>query len=336
MSIIDHSAEDTFLILRASYVNICNGNLVAAALIQIFERWHVVKIKTRDQERSYRRSNAMQTPANVLIENLYQWHTSADLEKQLLGLGKRDKIQEARTQLVSMGIITEHKNPNPKFAFDRTTYFIFHPEAVQTYLELRREYPATENPQPTPPDSDRVTENRQRETENRDYTYNTSIDNDTDNDKKVPGAGAPGDIPPPIKPKKRRERATPGAGDVNWQRWVDAWHEFFKARHDGIEPAWSGSQLSSLKKLRLYLCKVAIGSTNGTLDDDGFTAWKYILDHWNELDDWQRQQFDIGVVYQKINNILTQLRNGTAKNRGIITGAKPGTSQARVDALANY
>lgn len=340
MQIIDRHAGDSFLMLRASYVNICNGNIVAAALIHIFEQWHIAKIKHREQERKYRKANSMNEPASQLTESLYQWHTIADLERQLMGLGKREKIQEARAQLVGMGIISEHKNPNPKFAFDKTNYFIFYPEAVETYLELCRDRMA-ENVEPSADDVQPSAENRERSAENSRNTYTTSIDYDKDHDKQTPAADAPGGEKKPVQdPPKQKTRARKPAGaeiDHDWQRWVDRWFDHFKKLHDGLAPMFNPAQASALKKLREYLCKVATQVPGKTPDDCGYLAWCYILDNWEKLREWLQGQFDLTVVLKKINDILNSLKNATNQNRGANSGGvKPGTSQQRVDAVRNY
>jgi hypothetical protein len=340
MEIIDRHPGDTFLMLRASYVNICNGNLVAAALIHIFEQWHINKIKTREQDRRYRTSNALQTPRDTLMEGLYQWHTTADLERQLMGLGKRDKIQEARAQLVSMGIITEHRNPNPKFAFDKTTYFIFYPESVATYLDLRRQ-PAADISTASVPLSDRTTENSQREGENRNYTNITSIDHDKDHHKDIPAADAPGDKKQATKPDKKRKKSPGAEIDTDWQRWVDRYEDHVKARNDGAGHRWDGAQLGpqGLKGVRLHLVKISTKLDGKTDDDCGFGAWCFILDHWDALgDDWLRGQFDLTVILKKITDILNRLRNATNTNRGAHPSGngKLSPGAARFEAIKNY
>lgn len=335
MEIIERHPGDTFLMIRASYVDICNGNIVAAALIHIFEQWHLVKIKARDQER--RKVSNGQSQKDILIEGLYQWHTAADLERQLMGLAKRDKIQEARTQLVSMGIISEHKNPNPKYSFDKTTYFVFYPDAVSNLLTFRREPSADIHPSLSQK-SERVTENRQRETENRDYTYTTSIDNDIDNSKEVSGAGAPVDRKPDKPADKKKKVSPPAEKDTDWQRWVDRYEDHVKKHNGDIGHNWNGAQLggSGLKGLRRHLVKVSTKVEGKSDEDCGFGAWCYILDHWDKLgDDWIAGQFDLTVILKKITEILNRLRNATNENRGL-NSAKSGTSEKRVAALKDY
>jgi hypothetical protein len=328
MNLVTREVGDTFLMIRTSYVAICNGNHVAAALIHIFEQWHIAKLKQREQDRKARPHNSGSVGV-VLSEGLYQWHTTDELVHQLMGLAKKDTILTARRQLVSMGIISEHRNPNPKYGFDKTTYYIFHPEVVNSALELRAGDRTTESAGSMP-------ENRHGVDENRQSTYITSIDNDIENDKDIPAADR-GSGPDPVPKKKGGKKKTAGPADGEWQRWVDAWHNFVTARN-GVAPLFNGAQLGALKALRKHLTSVATPIEGKTPDDTGFVAWEYILKNWDRLDDWLRSQLDLTVVLKKINDILNQLRNGSSNGtrQNNTGGAKSGTSAERVDAILNY
>jgi hypothetical protein len=301
----------------------CNGNTVAAALISFFEGWHNYKLK---QIREWRLAGAKGQPPNT-----WQHHTGQDLVKGIMGLGRRHSIDIAKDQLASMGVIIIGRNPDPKFAFDATLHYQFQPDIVATLLAC------VENSK-SGPDVE-IDTSGYAENDGSGYVENSAaIPKNTSNQsakESISGGEPPVDKKP--EPKTEKKKRAPGA-DADWQRWVDAWHEFFKKRHDGIEPMWNGANLASLKKLRVYLCKIATQVPGSSRDDCGFGAWSFILDHWDQLDQWQREQFDLGVVYQKISNILTQLKNGTNTNRGAHSGGNGslGTSAARVQALNNY
>jgi hypothetical protein len=323
----------SFLMIRDEHLLVTGGNVVAAALIHIFEHWHYHKLAQNQQNREANEIAEGHHDKRRFTETLYQWHTSANLELQLKGIGKKDSIIAARKLLVELGIISEHKNPNPSYRYDKTIHFIFH-ESVLAELIFKFYKPSSsENRQGPSGKTDEAT------SENRQYPYISSIDNISIDSNNTAADAPVGEAPRcnhELKmPKKKK---APGAADANWQRWVDAWHDFFKNRHDDIPPAWNGTQLASLKRLRVYLCKVATQVDGKTADDCGFGAWSYILDNWDRLDDWQRQQFDLSVVNQKINNILTQLKNGTTTHRSNYAGGngKPSPGAARFEAIKNY
>lgn len=167
---------------------------------------------------------------------------------------------------------------------------------------------------------------------------------DSKPNKETPAADAAGekkpapDPPKEKKPARPRAKSAPGSEiDHDWQRWVDAWFDFFKAKHDNIDPMFNPAQASALKRLREYLCKVATQVDGKSRDDCGFAAWTYILDNWDRLREWLQEQFDLTLILKKINDILNSLKNGTKSNRGTnSSGVKPGTSEQRVDAIKNY
>lgn len=324
--------------IRASYVDICNGNIVAAALIHIFEQWHLVKVKNRDQ---YRKNKDSDASLSAVVEGLYQWHTTADLEGQLMGLAKRDSIQMARVQLVSMGIISEHRNPNPKYAFDKTTFFIFHPDAVETYIDAKQRLRNSDNSQPAPDIRTSSTENRARSADDRQNTYTTSIDDDKYHNKDIPAADASG-AKNTAKKRDRKKAKAPGAEpDTDWQRWVDRYEEHVKKWNGGLGHRWAPVQLGpqGLKGIRQHLVQISTKLEGKSDDDCGYGAWCYILDNWESLgDEWLAGQFDLTVLLKKITEILNRLRNATNKNRGINTGngRGNGTSADRVAAVADY
>lgn len=70
-------------------------------------------------------------------ESLLQFHSDEQLHAGLLGLYGTMKIREARRLLVAKGVLTEHLNPKPRYAFDRTIHYLFHPEVVNIWLAQR-------------------------------------------------------------------------------------------------------------------------------------------------------------------------------------------------------
>lgn len=317
--------NDPFIIIRTSYVRICQGDITAAALLSIFEYWHNSKLAARKNHIDMDESPVTTTPPPPL----WQYHKNEDLEDQLMGIGKRERIDRARKLLQEMGIIEIGRNPNKKYKFDATTFYLFHPEILNDYLDSLAAASAENRTEPL----------RKAETITAENSRAIPKDSHTSDsmNKETADAGAPGGMPRQDPPKtKKAPRKAPGAEkDHDWQRWVDAWFDFFKARHGEIAPMFNGAQSAALKGLRQYLCKVATPIEGKTVDDAGFAAWNYILDNWDRLREWLQEQFDLTVVLKKINDILNSLRNGNKTNRGT-NSSGAGTSQQRVDAIKNY
>lgn len=66
--------------------------------------------------------------------SLLQFHTEEEFESGLLYLYGRKKIRQSIQFLVMKGFVTQHENPNSRYRFDKTHYFLFHPEKVSSQL----------------------------------------------------------------------------------------------------------------------------------------------------------------------------------------------------------
>lgn len=313
-SSVNRLPNDQFITIRASYVKMCNGNTVAAALISFFENWHNFKLKQiAEWEKVQGRKDR---------PNTWQHHTGRELAEGILGIGKRHSIDQAKQQLVSMGVIVIGRNPDYKFAFDATLHYQFQPDVVSNLLAFVEN---SKTGQFVKIDISEDAENdKSGEAENSAAIPNNSTSKPQET---IPAANAPAT-------KKRKRTGDPP--DKDWQRWVDIWFQFYETRH-GVLPMFNPAQAQALKKLRVYLVAVSSPVEGASPDDCGFQSWGYILQYWDRLDDWQRGQFDLTVILKKINDILNRLRNGTKTNRGPnSSGTRPGTSEQRVDAVRNY
>jgi hypothetical protein len=328
----------SFLILRDEHLLITGGNVVAAALIHIFEHWHYHKLANNKQNLEANDVAQGHHAPRTFTETIYQWHTNESLEQQLKGLGKKDSILKARRLLVDLAIISEHQNPNPGFKYDKTVHFIFYPDQVAQYVQQfdKNRGTSSENRQGPSGNIDSPT------SENRRHQYISSINNETLNTSTAPGAT----VPKPEPPKKETGgKKKTGAADPGWQKWVDRWDEFYKGRNDGMAPMFNGAQLgpSGLKGIRKHLTAVAKQEDGKSPDDCGFLAWDYMLNHWDDMgDQFLQTQFDLTVILKKINDILNRLKNGTTTNRGAYSNGaqsnaqQTGTSQQRNAALRDY
>lgn len=324
MNIIAREPGETFLIIREKYVALCNGNVVAAALIHIFEQWHINKLKTKRQLNEPSVAAGLSSQQKFLIDNLYQWHTTAQLEEYLLGLGKKDAIIAARRQLESMSIISEHKNPFQ--TFDNTTFFVFYPEQLNQLLEFRKSSAENRGDAIGKPPTTKA----EPSSENRHYTNIHSIH--SNKDFKVDADASTADSSTTKKNKGLKDKGP----DKQWANWVKAWFDFFQSRNDGREPIFNGPQQKGLKDLRKYLVKIS-AAQDGDPDDNGLKVLEYIFANWDRLDDWQRSVFDLTVIVKKINEFINRIKNGTETNRSTDqNGGKSGISQSREQALRDY
>ena len=135
--ILDHPADEPLLLLRQWQVE-AFGDAVTGGLISYFEYWHSIKLKSLSTAHAFNRAAEMHGDTDTQDTSLLQYHTLPEIEASLLGIGKRNKIRSSIQTLVSAKIISKHRNPSDKYKFDRTTYYLFHPEVVQAYLDARK------------------------------------------------------------------------------------------------------------------------------------------------------------------------------------------------------
>jgi fido (protein-threonine AMPylation protein) len=59
-------------------------------------------------------------------ETLLQFHKTEEIQDECLGVFTRQGLKNAKDNLVNLGLISLHSNPNPRYKFDKTTFFLLH------------------------------------------------------------------------------------------------------------------------------------------------------------------------------------------------------------------
>lgn len=155
-------------------MDFCDGNHCAAALISFFEYWHNIRLDMRDKAKAANRVAESHGEPGTQDESLYQFHTTEDLMDGMIGLFKQDKIRASIEQLRELGVITVHRNPNPRYKFDNTRFFLFNPDAL-----IFGDRP-TKNRTSDTENRGRSTENQGRSTENRGTITETTTETTTE------------------------------------------------------------------------------------------------------------------------------------------------------------
>ena len=166
---IQHPTNEPLLIIRQWQLDFCEGNHCAAALLSFFEYWHNLRLEINQRVK----------PANR-DEGLLQFHSDEQLQAGLLNLYGTMKIRESRRLLIAKGALTEHSNPKPRYAFDRTLYYRFHPEAVNVWLKVRYERDIKNLNVTCAENGGRVAENGGRVAENGDCSSETTTEVSTE------------------------------------------------------------------------------------------------------------------------------------------------------------
>ena len=132
---VSHLEKEPIIIIRQSYVEFCNGNVVAAALVSFFEYWHNIKLAICIKNKQINDIAEKHGDNRSQDEKLYQFHTNKELQMGILNIGGESKINSSLKELVEMKLITIHKNPNPRYKFDKTNYFLLNDEILQELID---------------------------------------------------------------------------------------------------------------------------------------------------------------------------------------------------------
>ena len=159
-SCVKHPKRGRLVIIHEWQLAVCDGNACAAALLSFLEYWHNIKT-----EQVYKAQQAFDIYGEKNESTtLWQFHTEEDLEQGVL-IYKRTAIAVAVKLLESKGFIRLGRNPNPRYSWDRTRFFLLIPEVVNKAVAALSEDPgngaaSTENGSLHPPKTtDMSTEN---------------------------------------------------------------------------------------------------------------------------------------------------------------------------------
>lgn len=127
-------------ILREDFKVICDGCNASAMILSYFEYWHNIKIEQSKKSKQYNDVSEKHGDGRTQDETLFQFHTRDEIHKQMQGLIGIKKVDKAILLLLNKGVISIHKNPNPRYAFDNTKHYLLHPkkvnELIDTYFDI--------------------------------------------------------------------------------------------------------------------------------------------------------------------------------------------------------
>jgi hypothetical protein len=137
--------NEPLILMRASQLQICDGNHCAAALMSFFQYWHEIQMGKQEQAHHANTIALRHGDPATQDTSLLQFHTEAQIEEGLLHLYGRKMTRQGIAKLIEKGFLSLHKNPNPRYRFDQTHYFLFHPDTV--IKELQQSVHAAELPE---------------------------------------------------------------------------------------------------------------------------------------------------------------------------------------------
>lgn len=133
-SCISYPEDEPLVLIRTSQLSLCGGNHCAAALLSFFEYWHNMKLGHQQQAEHLNRVAEMHGEQGTQDTSLFQYHNETDIEAGLLHLYGRKMIRQALAILVEKAFVSIHQNPTQRYRFDKTHYFLFHPDEVRSQL----------------------------------------------------------------------------------------------------------------------------------------------------------------------------------------------------------
>jgi hypothetical protein len=146
-SCIRHPEKHPLVIIHQWQLEFCAGDTATAALLSYFEYWHNVKLAKAEEAE---RINKLMAERGVDYReevSLLHYQTEGGLIDGIMHITKTPaKIRDCLRFLQEAGVI--EICPSPRGPSDRTRHFLFHPEAVNAWLNER--YPPPPMPAPAP------------------------------------------------------------------------------------------------------------------------------------------------------------------------------------------
>ncbi|MEO8965575.1 MAG: hypothetical protein ABI370_12995, partial [Gammaproteobacteria bacterium] len=122
-SCIRHPENNRYIQLHEWQVTFCEGNHCAALLLAFLSAWHNWKLKN---DHYYHRANdiaEMHGDGRPHNQNAYLFFSMDELIEGCMDFYGKKAVNAALDFLVSLSVISIHKNPNKRYHFDQTKYF---------------------------------------------------------------------------------------------------------------------------------------------------------------------------------------------------------------------
>ena len=134
-SCITDPKSEGMVVIKAWMMRACDGDGCAAALLNFLIYHHDNKLLNRQQAIKYNDVAENHGEGRSQQESLYQWHTAKELEEGILGLYSARSIPKGLEKIEKLGFISISQNPNKKYKFDRTKYFVVHSEVINAWID---------------------------------------------------------------------------------------------------------------------------------------------------------------------------------------------------------
>lgn len=133
-SCIRHPENSTYLQVHDWMTEFCQENHCAVLLLAFLAGWHDYKIR---HDKYYQRCNDIAEThgdGRPHSENAYLYFTMEELIAGIRFIYGSKAINTALDFLVTLNVISIHKNPNPRYYFDKTKYFVFFADVCNEWI----------------------------------------------------------------------------------------------------------------------------------------------------------------------------------------------------------
>ena len=134
-SCVQQPNNNRYIQVNEWQIAFCRQNHCAAFLLSHFIAWHDWKL---NHDEYYLKANniaELHGDGRPNNQNAYLFFTMEDLAEGILNLYGKNAINTALLLLEELQVISVHKNPNPRYHFDKTKYFMFYPEICNKWIK---------------------------------------------------------------------------------------------------------------------------------------------------------------------------------------------------------
>lgn len=161
-SAIDHRGDDDILIIRQSFLDICKvvkadgsvdtkATANAGILLSYFVYWHDVKVRMNEKNRVMNNVSERHGDGRSQDESLFQYHSTDEIIAGCMGMISLLGVRSGRRRLIELGFLSEHKNPNPRYSFDNTVFYLVHTDTINSTLSYGHNDPMVRSKRPDGP-----------------------------------------------------------------------------------------------------------------------------------------------------------------------------------------
>jgi len=234
-SCVSYPKNHPLIIIRKCQVEACGGDVAAAAVLSFLEYWHDIKISMSKKAAQANDVAEKHGDGRTQDEGLWQFHSEEEIREGILGAYSRDRIREAIETLVRLEFVKVGRNPNPRYHFDRTRFFLFLPDAVTEWV-TRHYYPdGRKIDDASGENGSRSSENRPRSSENRraipEITAETPSETPKENNSEQHRQSGNFALRPDDPPKKRTKSKRAESPDPNHSPFIQGWCREFEKHY---------------------------------------------------------------------------------------------------------